>query len=98
MEKNRFWELLAKVQSGEATPEDQLELNQHLAAFPEDQQLAKHIDEFWAIELPGFNQPTANETAARWENFRKKIADENPAAQPVATGKVRRMVVRLSAA
>lgn len=89
---------MAKVQSGEATPEDQLELNQHLAAFPEDQQLAKHIDEFWAIELPGLNQPTANETAARWENFRKKIADENPAAQPVATGKVRRMVVRLSAA
>lgn len=98
MEKNRFWELLAKVRSGEATPEDQLELNQHLTAFPEDQQLAKLIDELWTIDMPGVNQPDAAETAVRWEQFRKKMAYESAAAQPVAQSKVRRMVVRLSAA
>lgn len=96
MEKNRFWELLAKVQSGDATPEEQLELNQHLIAFPEDQQLVQLINEFWAVEMPGKNQPDASETAGRWEKFRQEIANERPMVhQPLATGKVRRMAVRL---
>jgi transmembrane sensor len=97
MEKNRFWELLAKVQSGEATPEEQLELNQHLVAFPEDQQLVKLIDAFWAIEMPGKDSPDASETENRWSAFRKKIGSEQPVShQPVATGKLRRITIRLA--
>lgn len=98
MEKNRFWDLLAKVQSGDAAPEEQLELNQHLAASPEDQQLAQAIKAFWAVEMPGKDQPDANETAKRWEKFRKEINNDRAGEhQPVTTGKVRRMAIRLAA-
>lgn len=93
MEKNRFWELLAKVQSGDATPEEQLELNQHLVSSPEDQHLAQMVNEFWTIEMPGKDQPDADETAARWEKFNRQIGNNMPVVHP--TGKVRQMVIRL---
>ena len=97
MEKNTFWEILAKVKSGDATPEEQLELNQHLAASPEDQQLALLMNAFWAVEMPGKDQPDASETAGRWEEFRNKIGNEKQVVlQPVASGKVRRMPLRLA--
>ena len=94
MEKNRFWELLAKVQSGDATPEEQLELNQHLVSSPDDQHLAQVVNEFWTIEMPGKIQPDADETAARWEKFNRQIGNNMPVAHP--TGKVRRMAIRLA--
>jgi transmembrane sensor len=97
MEKNRFWELLAKVQSGDATPEEQLELNQHLASSPEDQQLTQLVNEFWTVEMPGKDKPDASETAARWEKFSRQIGNNMSLAhEPVATGKVRRMAIRLA--
>jgi transmembrane sensor len=94
MEKNRFWELLAKVQSGDATPEEQLELNQHLVSSPEDQQLVQLVNEFWTIEMPGKDQPDASEAAARWEKFSTQIGNDLPVANQ--TGKVRRMALRLA--
>ena len=57
MNKDRIWELLAKIKSGEATPEEQLELNQHLARSPEDQELVQGIDAFWDIPVPVKGMP-----------------------------------------
>ena len=88
---------MAKVQSGDATPEEQLELNQHLVSSPEDQQLVQLVSEFWAIEMPGKDQPDANETATRWEKFSRQMGNEMPVANPiVTTGKVRRITIRLA--
>jgi transmembrane sensor len=61
MEKNRFWDLLAKVKSGEATPEEQLELSQHLSAFPADVDLVKQIDGLWELPLPAKTAPVPDE-------------------------------------
>jgi ferric-dicitrate binding protein FerR (iron transport regulator) len=98
MEKNRFWELLAKVKSGEATPEEQLELNQHLSVFPADLDLVKQIDALWELPLPAKTAPTKDEVTAAWSMVRNKISAQHPVIQlPVATGKVRRIIKYMSA-
>jgi ferric-dicitrate binding protein FerR (iron transport regulator) len=98
MEKNRFWELLAKVKSGEATPEEQLELSQHLSVFPADLDLVKQIDALWELPLPAKTAPAKDEVTDAWSLVRNKISTQHPAAQlPVATGKVRRIIKYMSA-
>jgi len=93
MEKNRFWELLAKVKSGEATPEEQLELNQHLSAFPGELDLVKQIDACWELPMPAVSAPSADEITTAWDSIRNKIAGQQPPVElPVTNKKVRRMV------
>jgi transmembrane sensor len=98
MEKNRFWELLAKVKSGEATPEEQLELSQHLSAFPADVTLLKQIDEFWELPLPPRTAPAKEEVTAAWNLLSNKLSVQHPPVQlRAAPGKVRRMIRYTSA-
>lgn len=97
MEKNRFWDLLAKIKSGEATPEEQLELSQHLAAMPTDLELVKQIDAWWELPLPVKNEPAATAITATWLSFRNKLAVQQPVEEPVAPAKVSRMTRRFGA-
>src|SRR5882672_1128547 len=93
MEKNRFWELLAKVKSGEATPEEQLELSQHLSAFPGDLELVKQIDACWDLPMPAASAPSTDEITTAWDSLRNKITDRKPPVElPGTVKKVRRMV------
>lgn len=93
MEKNRFWELLAKVQSGEATPEEQLELSQHLAASPGDLDLVKQIDAYWELPMPAAAAPSTDEITTAWSSIRNKIAAQQPFVEKQGGVKrIRRMV------
>ncbi|HEY4147520.1 MAG TPA: FecR domain-containing protein [Chitinophagaceae bacterium] len=92
MEKSRFWELLAKVKSGEATPEEQLELSQHLSTFPGDLDLAKRIDACWELPTPAASAPSAEKITAAWNSLRNKISGQRPLVElPASVNKVRRM-------
>ena len=98
MEKQRLWELLAKVKSGEATPEEQLELSQHLSAFPRHLDLAKQIDGFWDLPTPAATMATTEETTTAWNNVRSKIQDQKPPVDlPGSTKKIRRMTKYIAA-
>jgi ferric-dicitrate binding protein FerR (iron transport regulator) len=98
MEKNRFWDLLAKVKSGEATPEEQLELNQHLSAFPAELDLVKKIDACWELPTPAASAPSTDEITAAWNSIRSKISGQRPPVElPGSVKKVRR-IVRYAAA
>jgi len=92
MEKNGFWELLAKVKSGEATPEEQLELNQHLSAFPGDLDLAKQIDAFWELPAPAASAPSTDEITAAWSSIRNKISGQKPPLELPGVRRIRRIV------
>lgn len=93
MEKNRFWELLAKVKSGDATPEEQLELSQHLSAFPGDLDLVKQIDACWELPMPAASAPSTDEITTAWDSIRNKITGQKlPVELPGRVKKVRRMV------
>jgi ferric-dicitrate binding protein FerR (iron transport regulator) len=93
MEKNRFWELLAKVKSGEATPEEQLELSQHLSAFPDDLDLVKQIDACWELPMPAASAPSTDEITAAWDSTRNKISGQSLLVEMPGGGKkVRRMI------
>lgn len=89
MEKSRFWDILARVKSGEATPEEQLELNQHLAAFPGDAELVKQIDACWDLPMPAAAAPGEEELLQAWERVHQKMAGESPAS---GGGKLRHML------
>lgn len=98
MEKNRFWELLAKVKSGEATPEEQLELTQHLSAFPDDPGLVQQMDAFWELPMRSASAPAADEVTVAWDNIRNKISGQKQQHElPVNTGKLRRIIKYVSA-
>ena len=93
MEKNRFWDLLAKVKSGEATPEEQLELNQHLSAFPGELDLVKQIDACWELPTPAASAPSPDEIMTAWNSIRSKISSQKPPLElPGNVNKIRRMV------
>jgi transmembrane sensor len=93
MEKNRFWELLAKVKSGEATPEEQLELNQHLSAFPDDVELVKQIDACWELPMPAASAPGEEEIMTAWDRVHHKMSGQQPTPElSNSPGKLRRMV------
>ncbi len=93
MEKNRFWELLAKVKSGEATPEEQLDLSQHLSAHPGDLDLVRQIDACWELPMPAASAPATDEIETIWDSFRNKIADQTPVdGLPASVKKGRRMI------
>ena len=93
MEKNRFWELLAKVKSGEATPEEQLELNQHLSAFPGELDLVRQIDACWDLPMPAVSAPSTDEITTAWDSIRNKIAGQKPPVEsPGSVKKVSRRV------
>lgn len=93
MEKNRFWELLAKVQSGEATPEEQLELSQHLSASPGDLDVVKQIDACWELPMPAASAPSTDEIAIAWSSVRSKIAGQQPSVEKQGdVKKIRRMI------
>ncbi|HEY8968310.1 MAG TPA: FecR domain-containing protein [Puia sp.] len=89
MEGSRFWELLARVKSGEATPEEQLELSQHLCAFPGDLELVKQIDACWELPTPAASAPSAEKITAAWNSLRNKISVQRPPAR--LSGSVRRV-------
>jgi transmembrane sensor len=93
MEKNRFWDLLAKVKSGEAKPEEQLEFSQHLSAFPADLDLVKQIDGLWELPLPAKTAPIGDEVTAAWNNIRNKMSTQLPPVElPVTRGKIKRTI------
>jgi transmembrane sensor len=93
MDKNRFWDLLAKVKSGEATPEEQLELNQHIAVNPQELDLVKQLDAFWEIPVQVKSAPAADELRISWNKVRYKISNQKAITQPpLKTGKLRRIV------
>jgi transmembrane sensor len=93
MEKNRFWELLAKVRAGEATPEEQLELNQHLSSFPGDLELVKQIEACWEVSMPAASAPDEEETTAAWHRVRQKMSDQQPQQElPDNRRKIKRII------
>jgi ferric-dicitrate binding protein FerR (iron transport regulator) len=97
MEKSRFWELLAKVKSGEATPEEQLELTSHLGGSPGDMETVKQMDEYWELPMPAVSAPSTDEITVAWSRLRSKL----PGQQSEAPGKVkniRRLIKYMSAA
>ncbi|MBS1567234.1 MAG: FecR domain-containing protein, partial [Bacteroidetes bacterium] len=98
MEKNRFWEILAKVKSGEATPEEQLELSQHLSAFPGDLGMVKQIHDWWELPMPSASAPGENEVTTAWGRLHGKIAEEPlPSVPPAENNKVRSMTKWIAA-
>jgi len=93
MKKNRFWESLAKVKSGEATPEEQLELSQHLSASPDNLDLVKQIDAYWELPVLASASTTEDEIATAWNSVQDKISDHGSSVElPGRVNKVRRMV------
>ena len=98
MEKNRFWDLLAKVKSGEATPEEQLELNQHLSAFPGDLDLAKQIDACWELPTPAASAPSPDDIATAWNSLRNKISSQKPTVELPGSVKKTRRIARYAVA
>jgi Fe2+-dicitrate sensor, membrane component len=88
MEKSRFWNILARVKSGEATPEEQLELSQHLSAFPDDMELVKQIDACWDLPLPAAAAPGEDEMLNAWERVRQRMGG---LPRVSGRGKIRRM-------
>lgn len=98
MEKNRFWELLAKVKSGEASPEEQLELNQHLSVSPGDLDLVKQIDACWELPMQAASAPAGQEITTAWDRMRYKMSDRQQQVEPPENRrKVRRMVKYVTA-
>lgn len=83
MDQSRFLEIWGKVQSGEASPEEQLELNQHLRAHPEDSHLMEMMKGFWETPLPAKEGVTSDELDTAWTSFQ-----ENMTHKP---GKIRHM-------
>ena len=97
MNKNRFWELLAKIESGEATPEEQLELSQHLSQSPEDQEQAQWIDAVWNMPVPVQGMPEPEELNDTWNKFRQKISSTTlPVYEPGSRGKLIRIIKGIS--
>lgn len=98
MEKNRFWELLAKVKSGEATPEEQLELNQHLSVSPGDLDLMKQIDVCWELPMPAKSALGEEEIMSAWDRIHHKMADQQPRLElPYKSRRIKRMATYMAA-
>lgn len=95
MDQAKFLEIWGKVKSGEATPEEQLELNQHLRAAPGDMLLVEALNEFWETPIPADPAVRGDETATAWSKFQENISSED---QPFIhrSGRVRRIWGRLA--
>jgi transmembrane sensor len=98
MEKNRFWELLAKVRAGEGTPEEQLELNQHLSVCPGDLELARQVEAYWDVPMTAASAPDEAATMVAWDRVRYKMADQQPRPElPDSRRKIKRIIQYASA-
>ena len=83
---------MAKVKAGEATPEEQLELNQHLSAFPEDLDLVKQIEAYWEVPMPAVTAPGEEETTRAWDRVLHKMATPQAEEELPRSGKLRRIL------
>ena len=93
MEKSRFWDLLAKVQSGEATPEEQLELNQHLAVSPRDLELVKQLEACWDLPMPAASAPAEAEVTEAWDKLHHKMSGQQTTVEaPEKVSRVKRLI------
>ena len=75
MNQDQFWILLAKKQSGDATPEEQTELNEYLLDSDIDKDLIKQVGFFWDTPILSKNSPTQEEIQLKWNNLHKKIKE-----------------------
>lgn len=75
MNQDQFWILLAKKQSGDATPEEQTELNEYLLDSDIDKDLIKQVGFFWDTPILSKNAPTQEEIQLKWNNLHKKIKE-----------------------
>ncbi len=82
MSQNRFWQLLAKKLSGEAAPDDLLELEQLIKENPEWVFAAEHIESLWKL---GMRDTASYEAELAFEMHlmtQKKKGIEIPGIQP----------------
>jgi len=79
MEQNRFWDLLAKKKSGEATPEEQLELKQYFSQNPALTAATNQIDILWNSSFKPDEEISNQQTALAWSNIMQKISNPAPA-------------------
>ncbi len=88
MNHNRLWELLAKRQSGEATPEEQIELNEYINTHGIDKNMLDKIGHFWETPLQLLNAPSHQEIDTKWQKIQSKILDFQVNNEVENTGKV----------
>ncbi|MBC7887283.1 MAG: FecR family protein [Ferruginibacter sp.] len=105
MEQNKFWDLLAKKKVGEATPEEQLELNQYLIENPSMVEVVFQIDALWRGSFPHAGETSNEELAAAWQDIEKKIIMQSPTvvivdevSEKVGTRRFVKMWYRIAAA
>ncbi|MEJ7736804.1 MAG: FecR family protein [Chitinophagaceae bacterium] len=91
MERDQFWHIVAKVKSGEASPEEQLELNQHLAKNHADIELLKMMDAFWEVPFRAKAGSLKDETKQAWNKFQKRIVPEAVPMNPAPANSLRRI-------
>lgn len=75
MEEIRLSELLAKKKSGEATPEEQKELNQYIHSIPDEEDILNQIDSLWNLPIDYKNSITKEQTDIKWKSSKNKIFD-----------------------
>ena len=78
MEQNRFWDLLAKKKSGEATPEEQLELKQYFIQNASLAEATKQIDALWNSSFQPGEEISKQQTALAWSHLQQKISTPLP--------------------
>ena len=86
MDTDRFWYLLSKLKSVEASPEEQLELSQYLSEHPADIELLKMVDIFWNIPFRTKTGSDADGTDEAWSKFQKRILQEAVQGSPAPVG------------
>lgn len=78
MEQNRFWDLLAKKKSGEATPEEQLELKQYFIQNAALVEVINQIDALWNSSFQPGEEIGEQQTALAWSSIQQKISTPLP--------------------
>lgn len=94
MEKDRISALLAKKMAGEATPEEQRELQDYLQSHAGDQYFAEMLHLFWAAGAGHTSQHNPGSEAHFQYILQKAAEPETPESAPVAW--YRRRVFRIS--
>lgn len=89
MNQNRFWELLAKKQAGEATPEEQTEFNEYLMNDDIDENLLLQVGVIWDAPIIPKNAPSDAEVQLKWNKFHQKIKNTKDENEEIAIEKTK---------
>ncbi len=96
MEKQRFWELLAKKKSGDANLEEQLELKQYFLQNGALVEFESQLDEIWNSCFQSGEEISSQHKALAWNSIQQKISSVLPVEQDVAVAyKIPRKPIKL---